>query len=385
MPVLHVLAAVTSMSLGSMQDTPAAGQQRGRLVEELRIGGALGDGYPLTFVMDLATDSSGYIYVAQPLDHGIAVFDPAGRFLRIIGGKGQGPGEFERVDNIGLLGDTVWATDQRLQRLSLFFRDGRLLSTMRLTVPGRGLGTVPRAVLPDDLAVGQVAVSSVDLLMNEHPSTPLVLFDRSGRTVRALARLDLSHEIFAVRLAKSVLTTVQPFRDSPLWAVPSNGRSITLVRRPASPDGRGATFSVTKFLHTGDTVFSTEYAYTPTEISRRQLDSVIRTTVERSSSRSPEAAPLIREALFIPKYYPPVSSLFVGRDGAIWLRRESSDTVEDEWLVIGPDGVPVWTVLVPAMAQLQEAAGGTVWGVVHDELDVPYVVRYRIEAIRRPD
>jgi hypothetical protein len=386
--VLHVLAAVSSLSLGSMQERPAAELPRGRLVEELRIGSAFEDGHPLTFVTDLAVDSSGYLYVAQPQDYGIAVFDPAGRFLHTIGRQGQGPGEFVRVHEIGLLGDTLWASDPVSLRVNLFFRGGRSLSTMNLAVPAAELSTqgpmTPHALLPGGLAVGQVGLSATGFLENEHPNIPLVLIDRSSRIVRVLARLDLSHEIFSVRLGDGLLSGVQPFRDSPLWRVPSDGRSIVLVRRPVSPDERTTTFSVTKFLHTGDTVFSTTYSYAPTEVSARQRDSVIRGTVEGAPETGRSVARAIREALFIPKYHPPVYALLVGRDGTIWLRREPTGEVEEEWLVLDSDGVTARSVLGPSAVQLHEANGGAVWGVVHDELDVPYVVRYRIEPIRRP-
>src|SRR5512135_3755384 len=45
------------------------------------------------------------IYVADAGSHRVLVFDFGGEFLRAIGRKGQGPGEFARPTGIGLVED----------------------------------------------------------------------------------------------------------------------------------------------------------------------------------------------------------------------------------------------------------------------------------------
>ena len=53
----------------------------------------------------------------------IRVYSPEGIILRCIGRRGGGPGEFERAPRFGVSGDTVWAVDNRRNRITLFDRE----------------------------------------------------------------------------------------------------------------------------------------------------------------------------------------------------------------------------------------------------------------------
>jgi hypothetical protein len=70
--------------------------------------------------------------MCSKLDRQIRVYDEAGTLLRRIGGAGEGPGEFGGSPSFGVVGDTVWAYDGRLERITLFDRRGNLLSTGRV-------------------------------------------------------------------------------------------------------------------------------------------------------------------------------------------------------------------------------------------------------------
>src|SRR5690606_27530235 len=85
---------------------------------ELRIGSLDRADYALTEVHDLAVDAAGNLYVAQRTEGLIRVFDARGRFVRTVGRRGAGPGEFQDIARIGLRGDTLWATDFVQARLS---------------------------------------------------------------------------------------------------------------------------------------------------------------------------------------------------------------------------------------------------------------------------
>jgi len=57
---------------------------------------------------------------------GVAVFSAAGNFEKLLGGVGEGPGEFRSVTISGVLpGDSVWVFDSRIRRLSIFGPDLR--------------------------------------------------------------------------------------------------------------------------------------------------------------------------------------------------------------------------------------------------------------------
>jgi len=69
-------------------------------------------------VVQVAVSPRGSVHVVEPTR--IVVFDSAGAFVRQIGKRGRGPGEFNGLTRIGWLGDTLWAADRALRRFSKY-------------------------------------------------------------------------------------------------------------------------------------------------------------------------------------------------------------------------------------------------------------------------
>ena len=67
------------------------------LEEELSIGEAEGEEeYMFSRINDIDVDDEGNVYVAEGAFAHIRVFDENGEYLRVMGRKGQGPGEMQR-------------------------------------------------------------------------------------------------------------------------------------------------------------------------------------------------------------------------------------------------------------------------------------------------
>jgi len=79
---------------------PIHGQIKLDLEEELRIGKEGDEQTQFFRVMDVGVDPSGNIYVVDARNFRVQVFAPSGSFLRTIGRKGQGPGEFELPSSV---------------------------------------------------------------------------------------------------------------------------------------------------------------------------------------------------------------------------------------------------------------------------------------------
>jgi hypothetical protein len=86
----------------------------------------------------------------------------------------------------------------------------------------------------------------------------------------------------------------------------------------------------------------------------------------------------VRQALYVPDALAPVRDLVVGRNGLIWLQRDSVGNGTARWDVLSPAGEPRGTVQLPAKMRLLSADGTHVYGTVTDADDVPYIVRFRI-------
>ncbi len=77
------------------------------LVEDLRIGPETHEevGFWPGFSVKVAVNSAGLMCVADDRENRIVVFNPDGSFNRILGGFGQGPGEFQHLRRVQFLAD----------------------------------------------------------------------------------------------------------------------------------------------------------------------------------------------------------------------------------------------------------------------------------------
>ena len=91
-----------------------------RLEPVANIGSEEDARYAFNQLGGLTSDAGGRIYAADVGDRRISVFDSAGNYIRTIGRKGAGPGEFETLVTIGMLSDTPYAVDQAQQRITYF-------------------------------------------------------------------------------------------------------------------------------------------------------------------------------------------------------------------------------------------------------------------------
>lgn len=100
--------------------------------------------------MSVIADADGAIYVADASSSEIRVFDASGALIRRIGRSGAGPAEFNTLQSIGWLGDTLVTLDGRLARIGLLTRDGKWLG-QRQSGPITGTGLYLHQTSPTEL------------------------------------------------------------------------------------------------------------------------------------------------------------------------------------------------------------------------------------------
>ncbi len=80
---------------------------------------------------DLKVDDAGNIYVADSRNQRIQVFDATGRYVRTIGRKGQGPGEFMATNSIDFDNEgRLLVLDNRQRRIQVFSSRGEIVKTI---------------------------------------------------------------------------------------------------------------------------------------------------------------------------------------------------------------------------------------------------------------
>lgn len=359
---------------------------RWALVEELRIGSVDDTLTGFSRIAGVLPAPNGRVYVADSQDQRIRVFDAGGGYVGAFGRRGQGPGEMERIRELGWVSDTLYVTDPRLRRVSLFDPDGRFVASLTLALTSRDpdlAGNVPSRLLADGTGLGALTVSArvADASARE---APLLRVDRTGEVVDTVVTLPYRSEHVTIRAGERVLLLQQAFVDDPLVAYSPDGLVVYVVERRAPESHRDAAFRVTWLSASGDTIRTRSYPFAPVPLDRdwlaERLPAAVSGIAATAGLSEREAERLLLEQLYVPTYHPPVSQVVAGADGTLWLRREDRPNVDRrEWLVLAPDGDPLGVLELPSSMRLWHVTAREVWASVPDELDVPFVVRMRVE------
>lgn len=101
-----------------------------KFTEELSIPDTDGLHYILIRPRDILVRSDGDIFVSDKKENDIKVFDRKGCFLRIIGRKGRGPGEFEAISSLFFMSGDLAVFDGTSRRITLFSPQGEYLRSI---------------------------------------------------------------------------------------------------------------------------------------------------------------------------------------------------------------------------------------------------------------
>lgn len=364
------------------------------LVPDLEVG-ALDGAEELTFgsVADVLGLPDGGLLVHDAEASAIRLFDASGAFIRNLGGKGGGPGEFVQVNGIARhpSGDLyVWdATGGRVNR---YRGDGRYVGSWRS--PFTGWFT------QNELFADRQGRLLMWLPLIADPGSPLERRD-------SYVRLDTAGTIL-----DTLLVPLWPDDSEPLKASTPDGGSQTMMARPwaansaaaVHPDGglvAGLGQDYVFFrLMTGGKPVRIEREHRPVPVSdleRREKQAQLEQRMRRlDPAWNWTGAP-------IPSSKPAFDRFLVGDDGRIWVRVfTAAEPIPPEQMPApapNPNGPPpvvlstrepvvfdvfsargefLGRVKLPPRTRVIRTSGDWAWGTRRDSDDVEYAVRFRI-------
>lgn len=365
---------------------PAADQPlEADLQNVYRIGGVDGEAWETFGSIDgLAFDDEGKLYVFDGTSLQIVVVNPEGGFVRVIGKKGEGPGEFRSAAgaSFAVLGDgRVIVYEMVRKTFQLFGPAGDFERTVPLPPDGSFMVRIPglqAAAKGDVISTGAVArfMRGEGGLSSESAAfVERFVLDGEEAVLESVAEawqpnseLALAPELFATALPDGSVA----FSDSSAYAIkiaPSgdaNALSRVLTRpfQPASVTNR------VRDAHRKDLL--------------AQADRMER-TAERAglSGLAAMGIAFIRQEAEDAEFYhefPVVGGLKTGWEGVIWVQRNGDLPGEDGPTdLLAADGRYLGT-LAPGTLAMPDAFGPDrlVAFEEADELDVPVVVVRRL-------
>ncbi len=373
-------------------------------------------GFTQVDFVDVGRD--GRIYVFERSQQQIRVHDSDGSLIHRIGREGDGPGEFRRAFHFGVHGDTIWVIDSGTERITLFDRDGTVLSAkrvdpIRIPTPGCYGRVRPIAMRPDGYFtsdLNSISCGEIDPI-NEgvNPDSipvPRVRFRATGGVVDTIGWdshppprmvrppgaegptprwITIGERQYRVPSGPSTLASWYPLND---------GRII--LETPLPKSGEDSFLTLTRLGMTGDTVYHRALHFSPLAYTVTDKDSIAVQGAGRvfgffanGSPIQPEAdaaqlsvaAERLRAEMSLPPYRIPIQQTWIGRDETIWLLRDEPEGAPSglaRWIKLDPEGLPVGEFELPLGTRIAWSGPDSFWAVENDEFDVPWVVRYRI-------
>jgi hypothetical protein len=364
---------------------------------ETRIGSLDDPDQSLNTVGQVMLGPEGELFISQPRDAEVRVYDVEGNLVRKIGRRGEGPGEFAQIGYTGLSGDTLYVTEAG--RISFFSLGGDFLGSRALTtetVRGAQMSYAPFApqmfiLLSDGTALVKPGFFSSASPPSDAPGVresqmriPFYRTDSVSAVLDTVAWEELGGRSVGVMRGGRLFRLIPPFDESPLVAPALDGTGLVVVDRGTDTITREAGFLVFGLNPDGDTLFSRRIPYEPLSVDGEYLREHVRQTqvVPRDQPGGPDSDAVegdLRSAGVLPSVRVPVRALFVGQDGSIWLQRGDQGSESAVWQVLARDGEVAGVVRLPRNAQVVAASGETVATLELDEFDVPYVARYQLD------
>lgn len=277
--------------------------------------------------------------------------------VRTIGRQGSGPGDFNRVSKLGWFGDTVWATDGSLPRVTFFTDTGRLI---RVATGMPQVAWLPR---PDGRLVG---VAWIPLGGPTWPPT-VVVAQRAGALSRDTLRVFTTSPVEHFQLPPTGASNPQPFSFREVAASAPDGSRFCSAR-PEGDDTR-----IDCIDDRGRSVLDKVVTLRPRALTDAVYDSTI--TVYARAGRTESA---MRDLIKRPRNLPALVDLQLDASGSMWLRRSHVYEPVAHWTRLRADGSIRDDVVIPRDYRLIEPDGDSFWASRADDDGLETLYRCRV-------
>jgi len=343
--------------------------------EEMAIGTLEGPPeFTFGFISQMVPDASGGLYLFDGTAPALRYYDADGRFVRKLGGKGAGPGEYQDAAlGLGIRSDgRLLLRDPRNGRLTLYnpdgsYSDGWLVASGLFASQAMTIDTLDHVYLK--ILVGEV-------LQGEPWPIGLLHLDAEGAIVDTIAPPKIAGE--------PVEAINGRFLPSKRWVPSRFGQIIIGVSDKYQFEIRNA----------DGTVVRVEKEWTAVPVGpdeKREWQASLDWRWERQGQF------MTAEMQPVPDQKPAYRGFFSGLDGSIWVHLHVPAEKREPPLEPGPDDPPAITWVEPRVFDMFEADGTylgpvqipprtnisvfsktTLWGVRRGDLDEQYAVRLRV-------
>jgi len=356
------------------------GESLFRFEPDLVLGVAEGesedDPYMFSWIVDLAVDENGQMYVSEYGDREIRVFDSEGRFQNRFGRAGQGPGEFHsgsyEIQPVSALHDGRVVVQDHPHSLEVFGPDGGYETSIDLTPLSLTTRTPGRAFFPIRWLSrsGQLIIPWRESRIQEGTAIRFLITDESLSNLQWLS----GRLVYTDSYTEGSRSIALPFTGNVVWTI--TGESVLVQAK--SDSYRLIYYDLTRdrWLHA---ILNIEPEPVTSEEVRLYKDQRLS---RMSDAQRARMEPLYNRATF-PKVKPFFSHLMGDDEKRLWVARDVETYLlgtPDTWRYDLFNDRGEWLGIVKSPHSWDLIRNGYAYIVTTDEFQV--IKRYKIIPTR---
>jgi len=325
-----------------------------KLVEELAIGGGGNPDESFSQVGTFVVDAEGGILALDFKDQKIKVFDKTGKFIRLIGKPGQGPGELGTASGIQLMADnTLVVEDATNRRLALFKPTGEFLKN--ISMAGM-LGLVNVILDGKGNAIGRemgLAEGNAKMFFE------IKKFDPSLKPLFTLDKIEFPIPIPGSGTKMNIMEMISVYQFDP------SGNIYY---------GRNADYEIKIYSPEGKHIRTIQKEYNPVKVTQADIDEML--------ARIPNVTPgvNIKEMFSFPEYFPPYQYFLLDDQGRLYVRTFMKGKAKGEYEidVFDPEGRFIAQFITKSDLRLWKA--GKAYGIEESDEGYQVIKRYSVST-----
>jgi len=285
------------------------------LKEDLALGEKERNEEHMFFLLtDMDADSSGNIYVLDSEDVNIKVYDPKGRFLKVISRKGQGPGQLSNPVDIYVDDkDLLYVCDSGNNRISIFNGQGDFVSSINFKEysAGKIIGINPQGGI-----ILRVDKTSLESSMSFITRTYFINMYSD--------RFDFKKNLYSVsvpimqhfRKGEKGIALSIPYQKELCWTLDSSGNVYI---------GESQTYEIQVFSPLGKQIRRIEKEYEQCKVSKPDIENYVKEQFQFDRKEGIFWSTTIKQKLRFPEYKPVFEKFFFAEDKLFVLRSENGN------------------------------------------------------------
>ncbi|MBN1271901.1 MAG: 6-bladed beta-propeller [Candidatus Aminicenantes bacterium] len=253
----------------------------------------------------IAFDDANNVYVSDYRACHILKFDQSGRFIKLIGQRGEGPGDLMAPAFIAITKETVVVYDIRSKKFSTFTRDGEFIQQFSyLNEAGCSVKKI-RSLSNGCIAI---EIEKKDIMALNKPCECYIDIVYPNFKVKKSINLGNTLDAKCVRNNTGTISFSLPFSPRFFWDVEPN---VGLVI------GNSKNYKIKIFNEEGVFKKSFDREYEQIKVNRYDKISYLDKYVGRIEKKAPNTAKTIRENIEFPSVKPAFHGLFLDPSGHI--------------------------------------------------------------------